>query len=108
LVEPLTRGVVAQFSSYDWTAHTPRGIRSVEPNGVVVIEGVCALHRTLRDAFAVRVWVDAPADVRLARAVARDGETARVQWIERWMPSEKHYVERDQPVGSAHLVIWNV
>ena len=38
-----------------------------------MIEGVCALHRLLRDADAVRIWVEA-ATVRLERAVARDGE----------------------------------
>ena len=41
--------------------------RTVEPAGVVVIEGVCALHRALRESYAVRVWVEAPYDVRLAR-----------------------------------------
>ncbi|MEO5633024.1 MAG: hypothetical protein ABIV41_03710, partial [Gaiella sp.] len=65
------------------------------------------LHRTLRDAYAVRVWVDAPADVRLARAVARDGTAARAAWVEVWTPSEERYIERDQPVGCAHLVIHN-
>ena len=75
------------------------------PEGIVVIEGVCALHRTLRDAYAVRVWVDAPADVRLARGVARDGEAARATWLDVWMPSENRYVERDDPVGCAQLVV---
>lgn len=107
VVEPLAAGVTARYSSYDWATRAQRGSRAVEPNGIVVIEGVCALHRALRDAYAVRVWVAAPADVRLARAVSRDGEAARAAWVERWMPSEERYVERDQPIGCAHLVIQN-
>jgi len=107
VVAPLARGEQARFASYDWAAREGRGMRSIEPNGIVVIEGVCALHRELRDAYAVRAWVDAPADVRLARAVARDGEASRADWTERWMPSEERYVERDDPVGCAHLVIEN-
>lgn len=107
VVRPLAHGVAARFASYDWTKHAPRGQRIVEPSGVVIIEGVCALHRTLRDAYAVRVWVDAPADVRVARAVARDGESARAAWVERWMPSEDRYVERDQPISCAQLVVDN-
>ena len=83
----------------------PRGSRTVEPVGIVVVEGVCALHRTLRDAYAVRVWVEAPSDVRLARGVARDGEAARGTWVDVWMPSEDRYVERDDPVSCAHLVV---
>ena len=80
-------------------------MRVVEPEGIVVVEGVCALHRTLRDAYAVRMWVEAPYDVRLARGVARDGEAARATWVDVWMPSEDRYVERDDPVCCAHLVV---
>ena len=105
VVAPLSRGAVATFASYDWSARRPRGSRTVEPEGIVVIEGVCALHRTLRDAYAVRVWVDAPADVRLARGVARDGEAARSTWADVWMPSETRYVESDDPVSCAQLVV---
>jgi len=105
VVAPLSRGEAATFASYDWSARRPRGSRTVEPEGIVVIEGVCALHRTLRDAYSVRVWVDAPADVRLARGVARDGEAARATWVDVWMPSENRYVERDDPVSCAQLVV---
>lgn len=107
VVVPLIEGATAQFASYDWAAGRAGGRRTVEPSGIVVVEGVCALHRTLRDRYAVRVWVDAPYDVRLARGVARDGEAARATWAEVWMPSEDRYVERDDPVSCAHLVIEN-
>lgn len=105
VVTPLSNGVAARFASYDWAAGERRGSRTVEPSGIVVVEGVCALHRTLRDAYAVRIWVEASYDVRLARAVARDGEEARRTWTEVWMPSEDRYVERDDPVSCAHIVV---
>ena len=105
VVAPLARGEAATFASYDWAARETRGSRTVEPTGVVIVEGVCALHRKLRDAYAVRVWVEASYDVRLARAIARDGEAARQTWVDVWMPSEDRYVERDDPVGCADLVI---
>ena len=105
VVAPLSNGEQARFSSYDWAAGERRGSRTIEPAGVVVVEGVCALHQTLRDAYAVRVWVEASYEVRLARAVARDGEEARSTWTEVWMPSEDRYVERDDPVSCAHLVV---
>lgn len=105
VVSPLARGRAASFASYDWTARELRGSRTVEPVGVVVIEGVCALHRKLRDAYTVRIWVEAPAEARLARAIARDGEEARRTWVEVWMPSEDRYVERDDPVACADIVV---
>jgi len=59
----------------------------------------------LRNAYAVRIWVDAPSGVRLARAVARDGEASRATWVDVWMPTEDRYVERDDPAACAHLVV---
>jgi len=105
VIGPLARGEAATFASYDWTAGEPRGTRRVEPAGVVIVEGVCALHRKLRAAYAVRIWVEASYDVRLARAISRDGEAARATWVDVWMPSEDRYVERDDPVSCADLVV---
>jgi uridine kinase len=103
--EPLLAGRTAHFASWDWDGRRPGGERSVEPVGVVVVEGVCALHRMFRDDYDVRVWVDAPYETRLARGVARDGAEARATWVETWMPMEDLYVERDDPVSCAHLVV---
>jgi uridine kinase len=102
---PLLAGGPARYASWDWARERPGGLRTIVPEGLVVVEGVCALHRMFRDAYDVRVWVEAPYDVRLARGVARDGEEARTTWEERWMPSEDRYVERDDPVPSAHVVV---
>jgi uridine kinase len=104
--EPLLAGRPAVYRSFDWDAQRPRDEpRAVEPAGLVVVEGVCALHRRFRDAYDLRVWVDAPRELRLARGVARDGEGARERWLEVWMPMEDRYVERDDPVSAADVVL---
>jgi len=103
--DPLVRGEPATFASFDWVAREARGERTVEPTGVVVVEGVCALHRMFRDDYDLRVWVEAPRDVRLARGVERDGEDARATWEEVWMPMEDAYVARDNPVSAADLIV---
>jgi uridine kinase len=106
VIEPLAAGRAACFASWDWQAQRARDEeRVVTPEGVVVIEGVCALHRSMRHAYAVRVWVEAPYAIRLARGVARDGEEARRTWTEVWMPSEDRYVEQDDPLPSAHVIV---
>jgi uridine kinase len=103
--EPLLAGRAALYASWDWVARRSGGIHRVEPSGIVVVEGVCALHRMFRDDYDVRVWVEAPYETRLARGVARDGEAARATWVERWMPAEDRYVERDDPIACAHVVV---
>ena len=105
VVGPIARDEPARFESYDWSRRQKRGFRTIEPTGIVVVEGVCALHRALRESYAVRIWVEAPYDVRLARGIARDGEAARSTWVDVWMPSEERYVQRDDPASCAHLVI---
>jgi uridine kinase len=103
--EPLLAGRGARYAAWDWDARRPGYERTVEPEGLVVVEGVCALHRMFRDAYDVRVWVDAPYETRLARGVARDGEAARATWVDHWMPLVDRYVERDDRVACADLVV---
>jgi uridine kinase len=105
LFDPLLAGRPARFASFDWEQQEPRGTRVVEPTGTIVVEGVCALHRIFRDAYDLRIWVEAPRDVRLARGVARDGEEARQTWEQIWMPGEDRYVERDDPISAADLIV---
>ena len=106
VLEPLLRGMDARFHGFDWNAGCRFSeLRVVRPVGIVVIEGVCALHRMFRGAYDVRVWVEAPYAVRLARGIARDGEEARQTWEKVWMPSEDRYIARDDPIPSAHVII---
>ena len=103
--DALVAGNAARYAAWDWDARRSGDARTVKPEGIVVVEGVCALHRMFRDDYDVRVWVEAPYDTRLARGVERDGEAARATWVERWMPMEERYVERDDPVSCADLVV---
>jgi uridine kinase len=106
VVEPILRGEEAAYLPFSWEMQRPgTEIRRLRPEGVVVVEGVCALHATLRDAYDLRIWVEASRDLRLERAIARDGEEARRVWEERWMPSEDRYVARDDPVSAADLIV---
>jgi uridine kinase len=105
VVDVLLAGDVAAYDEWDWAAKELRPGRTVTPDGVVIIEGVCALHQMFRDDLAVRVWIEAPYEVRLTRGVARDGEASRDTWVNVWMPNEAAYVERDDPISCAHLIV---
>ena len=58
-----------------------------------------------REAYDLRVWVDAPRELRLARGIARDGEEAREVWEKQWMPSEDRYGECDDPISAAQMIV---
>ena len=106
MLEPILRGEPAEYRAFSWVLQKPLAQpRVVWPEGVVVVEGVCALHVLFRDAYDLRVWVDAPRELRLARGIARDGEDAREVWEKQWMPSEDRYVERDDPISAADMIV---
>jgi uridine kinase len=105
VVDVLVDGGTPHFVSFDWATKTSVGARSIHPSGVIVIEGVCALHQMFREFYDIRVWVEAPREIRLHRATARDGEQARHQWETVWMPNEEAYIERDRPIGIADLIV---
>lgn len=106
VIEPLLRVETAEYRAFDWkTQRLFETARVVRPRGVIVVEGVCALHVLFREAYDLRIWVDAPREVRLARGIARDGEGSRHVWETQWMPSEDRYVQRDDPVSAAHLIV---
>jgi uridine kinase len=106
VLDAILRGEPATYDAFSWERQEPVAEpRVVRPEGVIVIEGVCGLHALFRDAYDLRVWVDAPRELRLARAIARDGEGARRIWEEKWLPSEDRYVERDDPISAADLIV---
>jgi uridine kinase len=105
VVDVLLTGDVAVYDEWDCATKQLRPGRSVAPTGVAIIEGVCALHQMFRDDLAVRIWIDAPEDVRLARGVERDGEASRDTWVDVWMPNEAAYVRRDDPISCAHVIV---
>jgi uridine kinase len=105
VVDVLLAGEVAHYDEWDWASKELRPGRSVVPAGVVIIEGVCALHQMFRNDLAVRIWIDTPSDVRLARGIERDGEGSRSTWVDVWMPNEAAYVRRDDPVTCAHVIV---
>jgi uridine kinase len=104
LLEPLSLGRPGGYRRYDWDAGCFAEWHVVPPAAVVVIEGVGSAPRGVDPYVSLLVWIEAPADLRLARGVARDGETLRPQW-ERWMVHEREHAERERTRQRAHLIL---
>ena len=105
VVEPLLRGEPASYRPYDWVARqfAPDNI-TVAPSDVVIIEGVGATRKAWRDQLALRVWVDCPRDLRLARGIERDGQELRDFWLE-WMRAEDDYLAAEHPYAHADVIV---
>jgi cytidylate kinase len=79
----------------------------VDPTSHLVVEGCGALVPPALEFAAVRVWVEAPAPVRRARALSRDGETYAPHW-DRWAAQEDDVYADIRPWASADLVLTTV
>ena len=94
VLEPLSRGAPATYRPYDWAAGRYGDVRVLASAPTLLVEGCGSGARACAPYLGLLVWVDAPVDVRRARALARDGETYRPHW-ERWARQEAVHFARE-------------
>lgn len=75
-----------QFGSEVTVAHSP----------LTVVEGSYSLRPDLRDAYDVRIWVEAPWEVRRQRLLERGGLDCLSRFESLWIPMEESYFEHCQ------------
>ncbi|MFI6796976.1 uridine kinase [Streptosporangium canum] len=99
---PLAAGRPGGYRRYDWVrgVFTDRVDVPVAP--VLLLEGVSTARRTTPAAFTV--WVEAPGELRLARALARDGASYAPQWRD-WTRAEEEWFAADGTRARADLVL---
>lgn len=95
VLEPLRRGVAGRYQRYDWQDGAFADWVDVPVPQVLVVEGCGAARRESDGSASLRVWVEAPDDLRLARGLARDGEAARTHWAA-WMADERAHFARER------------
>jgi uridine kinase len=88
VLRPLAEGRAGSHHRYDWAA----GRLADEPvavpvPGVLVVEGCGSSPRALDPWMTLRIWVEAPASLRLSRGLSRDGEDLAAHW-RRWQETE--------------------
>jgi hypothetical protein len=94
VLDPLSRGDVARYETYDWHARRFDAVRRLPPADVVLVEGVGAGRRALRPCLARLVWMDLPEETSWARGRARDGAAQGDFW-DGWILAEREHFARD-------------
>lgn len=95
VLEPLRRGRPGRFQRFDWVAGAFDDWVDVPVPQVLVLEGCGSARRAADPSASLRVWVEAPAELRLARGLTRDGEDAREHWTT-WMREEAEHFARER------------
>jgi uridine kinase len=105
---PLRRGETASYQRYRWDrgAFDPVPVR-LDPAPIVILEGFSAARKVIRPDLSLIVFVDAPPDLRLARALARDGDDSLAfrAYLERWRSAEDRHFAADRTKEHADLVV---
>jgi len=102
---PLREGRPAGYHPYDWHAGRFGADRiDVPPADVVILDGVSTARTRIRPELTVAVFVTAPAETALARALARDGPRFE-PYLRRWQAVERRHFAEDATAAHADLVV---
>jgi uridine kinase len=105
---PLRRGRPASYQRYLWHRGVFGGVPvTVAPAPVVLLEGSSAARRVIRPELSFSIFIDAPADLRWRRVLARDGgdEVAFRKYLERWHAAEQEHFAAEATAASASLLV---
>ncbi len=101
ILSPLAKGVGASWQEWDWTLGERNKWREFRGGTPLIIEGCGALNRASAEHSELRVWLEAPEDVRFERWVAREGSSEH--WAE-WSAQELEFYARERSAELANLI----
>ena len=103
VLRPLAEDRAGAYHRYDWYAgrFVPEPVPVPVP-AVLVVEGCGSAPRALDAWTTLRVWIEAPRDVRLVRGLARDGAAMQPEWL-RWQRTEAAEFAREDTRARADV-----
>jgi uridine kinase len=103
VLRPLAEGRPGSHHRYDWAAgrFADEPVHVAVPR-VLVVEGCGSSPRAVDRWTTLRIWVEAPAPLRLSRGLARDGDDLAAHW-RRWQESEARHFAAEGTRGRADL-----
>jgi uridine kinase len=104
VLQPLLAGRPGRYQRWDFDRNVGADWQTVPVDVPVVVEGVSATDVRLGVPWDFTIWVEVPYEIRLARAMQRDGPERMDRWLTDWMPSEDAYEEAQRPQDRVDLV----
>lgn len=86
----------ATYPTWDWYADAAGPDAELPPSDLVIFEGVASISPGWAALRSLSVWVEAPADIRKARAIGRDGDSFAAHW-DQWAAAEDRYYAAAPP-----------
>lgn len=105
VLEPLLAGRRARYQRWDFAGNVGAEWHEVPIGVPVVVEGVSSTDVRLGVPWDVTLWVDEAYEVRLARALERDGPELMDRWLTDWMPGEEAYAAAQRPQDRVDAIV---
>lgn len=105
VLTPLTAGQSARFRP--WRCSTGRFSeeQTVSPAPLIVVEGSYSMRPELRERYNLRIWVEAPWNIRLERLGKRGGPDCLERYQALWIPMENRYFDHYKVRDFCHISI---
>jgi uridine kinase len=104
VLAPLRERSPGRYQRYDWERAAFAEWHEVPAGPAVILEGVGSGAARYAGNTTLLIWVEAPAEVRLARGVSRDGESLRDEWV-RWMRLEATFAAANRTRERADILL---
>jgi uridine kinase len=104
VIGPLRGGRPGKYQRYDWVQQALAEWHDVPLAPVVVIEGVGAGRLEFAVALSFVIWIETPADLRVARGLERDGEGMLGFW-QQWIADENAHFAADHTLDRVDLIV---
>jgi uridine kinase len=111
-VEGLSKGESVIVPVYDYVTMKRTGNKTIDPpttvNALIILEGIFALYPPLDELGVLRVFIEAPPEIRIARRIKRDVEKGRnatetLKWFVKVEEGHQKFIEPTKL--SANLII---
>jgi cytidylate kinase len=104
VLAPLRAGQAGHYQVYDWYADRFAEWVDVAPHAALVVEGVGSAALPVDPSAVLRVWVEVPYELRMARGLLRGGEAMQENWL-RFAEVEQVHFTADGTRQRADLLV---
>jgi uridine kinase len=94
IVEAFTSHNPFTISIFNWHTYSFDSFQTIEPTDVLIIEGVGAGQKVVRESGATVYWLDIEPSIGLERVLARDGREYELQ-MRTWQIDQERFFESD-------------
>ena len=104
IVNAFTSHIQFTISIFNWSSSTFDSYRTIDPTDILIIEGVGAGQKVVRESGATLYWLDIEPSLGLERVLARDGFDIELH-MRQWQIDQAHFFESDATRNYADFII---